>query len=116
MTKAILLLDYHVPKNLFCNRGILRQGDATMDKNVTKSLLFFHFQFLLAFLLTTVLNNNIDDTRGPTQFNFANQFNCIIQMKLKVFVLKVATIDPFYKRNVITRVDLPNGAVPGALC
>ena len=35
-------------------------------------------------------------------------------MKLKVFVLKVATIGPFYGRNVITRADLPNGAVPGA--
>ena len=37
-------------------------------------------------------------------------------MKLKVFVLKVATINPFYERNVITTVDLPNGAVPGASC
>ena len=37
-------------------------------------------------------------------------------MQLKVFVLKVATIDPFYERNVITRVDLPIGAVPGASC
>ena len=26
-------------------------------------------------------------------------------MKLKVFVLKLATIGPFYERNVITRVD-----------
>ena len=39
-----------------------------------------------------------------------------MQMKFKVFVLKVATIDPFYERNVITRVDLPNGAVPGTSC
>ena len=50
MTKAILLLDYHVTKNLFWNHGILRQGNATNDKNVIKSLLLFlHFQFLLAF-------------------------------------------------------------------
>ena len=62
-----------------------------------------------------MLNNNIDD-EGPAQFDFANQFNCIIRMKLKVFVLKVATIDPFYERIVIARVDLPNGAVPGASC
>ena len=26
-------------------------------------------------------------------------------MKLKVFVLKVATIDPFSERNVITKMD-----------
>ena len=49
MTKAILLLDYHVTKNLFWNHGILRQVDATNDKNVTKTFLFPHFQFLLAF-------------------------------------------------------------------
>ena len=29
MTKAILLLDYHVTENLFRNHGILRQEDAT---------------------------------------------------------------------------------------
>ena len=39
---------------------------------------------------------------GPAQFNFANQFNCIIRMNLKVFVLNFATIDPFYERNVTT--------------
>ena len=49
MTKAILLLDYHVTKNMFWSRGILRQGDATNDKNATKSILFFLVQFLLVF-------------------------------------------------------------------
>ena len=115
MTKATLLLDYHVTKNLFWNHGILRQGDATNDKNVTKSLLFLHFQFLFAFFSLQQYLTIILTTRGPAQYNFANQFNCIIQIE-KIFVLKVATIDPFCERTVITRVDLPNGAVPGASC
>ena len=33
-----------------------------------------------------------------------------------VFVLKAATIGPFYECNAITRVDLPHGAVLGAPC
>ena len=49
MNNAILLLDYHVTNNLFWNHGLLRHRDPTNDKNVTKNLLFLHFQFLLAF-------------------------------------------------------------------
>ena len=43
----------------------------------------------------TVINNNIDDqeARAP-QFNFFNQFKCMARVKLRVFVLKVATSGP----------------------
>ena len=37
-------------------------------------------------------------------------------MKLKIFVLAVATIGPFYERNAMIRADLPSGAVPMASC
>ena len=86
--------------------------NATYDKNV-KKVLFLDFQFLLASSRTTVhaYNTNyqiILTTRrpGPHQFNFANQLKCITRVKLRGFVLKVATSGPhliFYERNTITR-------------
>ena len=42
--------------------GFLRQGDTTNDKNVTKKPFVSSLsEFFSIFLLTTVLNNNIDD-------------------------------------------------------
>ena len=48
MAAVISLQDYQVTKNMFRDQG-LSQEDATNDKNVTKSLWFLQFQFLLAF-------------------------------------------------------------------
>ena len=48
MATAISLQDYQVTKNMFGDKR-LSQGDDTNDKNVTKSLWFLQFRFLLAF-------------------------------------------------------------------
>ena len=49
---------------------------------------------------------------------FANQLKCTTRMKLRVFIIKVATSGShltFLKRNAITGRDLLYGPVPGAL-
>ena len=46
------------------------------------------------YMRTTVSNNNIDDKGAQarsTQLIFANQLKCKSRLKLRVFVLKVAT-------------------------
>ena len=60
-----------------------------------KRLLFFQFQFLLASSRTTAINNNSDlGGPGPLNLIFANQFKCITQVKLRVFILKVTNSGP----------------------
>ena len=77
----------------------------SMIKMLQQSVLFYQFQFLLAFSRTTVaytwtalINNNINiDNQGdlaPSIQIFANQFTCITREKLRAFVLKAAISGP----------------------
>ena len=57
--------------------------------------MFIQLQFLLGFLRTLVINNNINvdeqEARCPSIQIFVNQQKCITREKFKVFDLKVAT-------------------------
>ena len=62
---------------------------------MTKSLLFIQFQFFLAFLPTTVINNNINvdilRARASSIQIFVNHLKCLTQERFKIFILKAAT-------------------------
>ena len=64
----------------------------------TKPNVFFSFKLLLAFLCSTVINNNVyindQEVRAPSIQNFADQFICVTREKFRVFVLKVAILGP----------------------
>ena len=74
--------------------------NVTNDKNVTKKPCFFSFSWLYhlcvqQYTRTTIISNNIDkEGSGPLNSFFPNRFKCITQVKLRVFVLKVATSGP----------------------
>ena len=71
MATASSLQDYKVIKNMFRDHG-LSQGDATNDKNVTKSLWFLQFQFLLAFFCVQYNKINKEAWAPSIQFLPAN--------------------------------------------
>ena len=92
---------------------------------MTKVYCFFRFSFfqhvrVQQYMCITVINNNNDDLGGPGFLNsfFGNQFKCITRVKLRVFVLKVATSGAHvtFFMNIMQKPgpDLPYDTVPGA--
>ena len=85
---------------------------------MTKSLLFLQFQFLLASLRTTIINNNSGGP-GPLNLIFANQLKCLARVKLKSFYPKNFYLSSSFNlfMNIMQEPgpDLPYGTVPGPL-
>ena len=93
-----------------------------MSKKLIVSSVSVSFSIFRAehYTRSTVITNNSDDqgARAPLNSSFANHFKCITRVKLRVFVLKIASSSPlltfFYERNAITRAGfIMHGTVPG---